>query len=97
MTLMYKDALGEILRERRHKLGYTLRRVSTEATIALGYLSEVERGHKEVSSAFLETWAKSLRTDVPSIVIDAGLRLASWRIPDEVPEGFSKEVLSELR
>ena len=97
MTLLYKDALGEILRERRLALGYTLRKVSVEATIALGYLSEVERGHKEVSSAFLETWARSLRTDVPTLVIDAGLRLASWRIPDGVPEGFSKELLAELR
>ena len=97
MTLLYKDALGEILRERRLALGYTLRKVSVEATIALGYLSEVERGHKEVSSAFLETWARSLRTDVPTLVIDAGLRLASWRIPDGVPEGLSKELLAELR
>ena len=97
MTLLYKDALGEILRERRLALGYTLRRVSTEAKIALGHLSQVERGQKETSSALLESWAKSLRTDVPTLAIDAGLRLASWRIPDGVPEGFSKEVLAELR
>jgi transcriptional regulator with XRE-family HTH domain len=40
-----------------------LRDVSSRGTIALGYLSEIERGHKEVSSEILEGIAFGL--DVP--------------------------------
>lgn len=91
MTL-FRDALGEVIRERRSELGYTLRKVSEQGIIALGYLSEVERGQKELSSELLEGVAKGLKTDASVLVIEAGLRLASWRIPDSVPTSMSEEV-----
>jgi transcriptional regulator with XRE-family HTH domain len=80
MTL-FRDALGEVIRERRNELGYTLRKVS-----------EVERGQKEISSEILEGVAKGLKTDASVLVIEAGLRLASWRIPDSVPISMSEEM-----
>lgn len=89
---LYRHALGEVLRERRQNLGYTLRKVSDTGIIALGYLSEVERGHKEISSELLETVAEGLRTNVHTLVIEAGFKLASWQIPDGVPEELTKEL-----
>lgn len=88
----YRDALGEVIRERRKELGYTLRKLSEQGIIALGYLSEVERGQKEVSSELLEGIAVGLKTDTSVLVIEAGLRLASWRIPDSVPTTLMEEV-----
>jgi transcriptional regulator with XRE-family HTH domain len=61
--MKFRRALGEVIRETRHELGLNLRDVSSRGTIALGYLSEVERGHKEASSEILECIALGL--DVP--------------------------------
>jgi transcriptional regulator with XRE-family HTH domain len=91
---LYRHALGEVLRERRQELGYTLRQVSDRGIIALGYLSEVERGHKEISSELLQGVAEGLRTNTHSLVIEAGFRLASWSIPDGVPEELARELQS---
>jgi transcriptional regulator with XRE-family HTH domain len=92
--MLYRHALGEVLRERRKELGYTLRRVSNTGIIALGYLSEVERGHKEISSEILETVAEGLRTNVHTLIIEAGFKMASGEIPDGVPEELSRELQS---
>ena len=75
---LYKHALGEVIRERRHELNLTLRQVTDKGYIALGYLSEIERGHKEISSELLQNLAEGLRTNVQTLVIEAGFRLASW-------------------
>jgi transcriptional regulator with XRE-family HTH domain len=91
---LYRHALGEVLRERRHELNLTLRQVSTRGFIALGYLSEIERGHKEISSQALNTLAEGLRTNTHTLVIEAGFRLASWAIPDGVPEELELELQS---
>ena len=51
MTTLLRRELGDVLRERRRAQGRTLREVSATAAVSLGYLSEVERGEKEASSA----------------------------------------------
>jgi hypothetical protein len=91
---LYKHALGEVIRERRHELNLTLRQVTDKGYIALGYLSEIERGHKEISSELLQNLAEGLRTNVHTLVIEAGFRLASWEIPDGVPEELERELQS---
>ncbi len=48
--MRFRHALGEALRETRHEQKHNLRDVAQRGCIALGYLSEIERGHKEVSS-----------------------------------------------
>lgn len=65
----------------------TLRDVSTRGTVALGYVSEVERGQKEVSSEVLEQIALALRVPVSDLVVEAGRRMAeydlgTWYEPD---------------
>jgi transcriptional regulator with XRE-family HTH domain len=61
--------------------------------MALGYLSEVERGQKELSSEFLDAIANAYGVSTSSIVIEAGVRLASWELPNSVPENFGKELV----
>lgn len=51
--VLMRELVGESLREERMTQGKTLREVSKEARVSLGYLSEVERGQKEASSELL--------------------------------------------
>ena len=51
--ILLRRLLGDVLRQRRQNQGRTLREVSAEARVSLGYLSEVERGQKEASSELL--------------------------------------------
>lgn len=61
--VLMRDMLGQTLRELRVSAGKTLRDVSSEARVSLGYLSEVERGQKEASSELLNAICGAL--DVP--------------------------------
>lgn len=58
--MLLRQALGHALYFERTKQQLTLRDVSLRAPIALGYLSEVERGKKEVSSELLDSIAYAL-------------------------------------
>jgi transcriptional regulator with XRE-family HTH domain len=69
-------ALGSVIREVRQARGLTLRDVSLRGTVALGYISEVERGQKEASSEILEQIALALDVPVSDLVIEAGRRMA---------------------
>lgn len=81
--MLYREALGEILREERLSQGMTLRTVAKQSTLALGYLSEVERGQKEISSELLKILAADgLSVEIADLVIRAGMRLAGLDIPD---------------
>jgi transcriptional regulator with XRE-family HTH domain len=55
--------IGDALRRERLAQHRTLREVSSEARVSLGYLSEVERGQKEASSELLSAICEAL--DVP--------------------------------
>lgn len=48
-----RDVVGEVLREERHRQQRTLADVAAGAAVSLPYLSEVERGRKDVSSDLL--------------------------------------------
>lgn len=74
--MLYREALGHALRVRRTKMGMNLRDVAQKTPMALGYLSEVERGQKELSSELLERIAPALGTTVSELVIDASMSLA---------------------
>lgn len=58
-----RHVVGETLRAVRLRQRRTLREVSTAARVSLGYLSEIERGHKEPSSELLAAICDAL--DVP--------------------------------
>jgi transcriptional regulator with XRE-family HTH domain len=61
--VLFRRLLGEVLRTRRIRQGQTLRQVSAEARVSLGYISEIERGQKEASSELLASICAAL--DVP--------------------------------
>lgn len=58
-----RKLLGEVLRDIRLEQGLTLREISEKSAISLGYISEIERGKKEVSSEVMFSLCKAL--DVP--------------------------------
>jgi transcriptional regulator with XRE-family HTH domain len=68
---LLRHALGEHLRARRLELGRTLREVSADAQVSLGYLSEIERGRKEASSELLGAICHAL--DIPLSQLLGGL------------------------
>ena len=84
--LLYREALGHIAREERIDQKLTLRQVSTRANMALGYLSELERGQKEASSEVVSSWAAALSLTTGELVIRAGILVAGYQIPDTVEE-----------
>lgn len=61
--VLFRRLLGEVLRSQRIRQGRTLRQVSAEARVSLGYISEIERGQKEASSELLAALCSAL--DVP--------------------------------
>ena len=64
MTLLLREAIGDELRRVRTGQGRTLREVSTNARVSLGYLSEVERGQKEASSELLASICEALDVQI---------------------------------
>jgi transcriptional regulator with XRE-family HTH domain len=85
MKLDFQTALGEVIREQRHANGQTLRSLSGRGFIALGYLSEVERGQKMPSSDIIESIANGLGMDTGELIIQTGIRMAE--VPDS-PESL---------
>ena len=61
--VLFRRLLGDVLRAQRMRRGMTLREVSAEARVSLGYISEIERGQKEASSELLASLCGAL--DVP--------------------------------
>lgn len=74
--VLVRHLLGEVLRAERVSQGRTLRDVSKQAMVSLGYLSEIERGVKEASSECL--WAICSALDVPlsAVVHTVSLQLS---------------------
>jgi len=63
-----REVIGEILREERLDQERSLADVADEAAVSLPYLSEVERGRKDVSSALLESIVRSLGLEMPDVL-----------------------------
>jgi transcriptional regulator with XRE-family HTH domain len=70
-----RDLIGEILREERHRQGRTLADVAEAAAVSLQYLSEVERGRKDVSSDLLGAMHEALGLDLADVLERATRRL----------------------
>jgi transcriptional regulator with XRE-family HTH domain len=67
--MLLREVIGENLKAERISQNRTLRDVSATAFMSLGYLSELERGIKEVSSEMLEPICKALGVTVPELLI----------------------------
>jgi transcriptional regulator with XRE-family HTH domain len=61
--VLFRRLLGEVLRGARMQRGMTLRELSAEARVSLGYISEIERGQKEASSELLASLCSAM--DLP--------------------------------
>ena len=101
--VLARREIGEVLRDVRLRKGRTLRQVAGRASVALGYLSEVERGQKEASSEILASVAEALDTPLSSIyrqvsdrlAVHEGLEfIATPSIPDTVPDEMVRMVAS---
>ena len=68
--------------------------------MALGYLSEVERGQKEASSEILASVAEALDVPISTIMREVGDRLAVLEglqtFPDVVPDELVASMDAEL-
>lgn len=97
--VLVRQEIGDVLRDFRLQKGQTLRQVASRASVALGYLSEVERGQKEASSEILGSLADALDVPISVIMREVSDRLALAEgidevgryIPDTVPAMFSVE------
>lgn len=74
--VMLRHELGELLRDARMEQGRTLREVAADATIAFGYLSEIERGSKEASSELLSAICGALGLTLSEVLADLTERVA---------------------
>ncbi len=97
--LLLRQEIGDVLRQHRQAQGQTLRQVAARASVALGYLSEVERGQKEVSSEILASVADALEVPLSVLLRDVSARMAVAEgifiddtfIPDTLPDDFITE------
>ncbi|MEW6885662.1 helix-turn-helix domain-containing protein [Trueperella pyogenes] len=88
--ILFRRELGDVLRDYRQRQGRTLREVSSDARVSLGYLSEVERGQKEASSELLQSICRALNVPMSHV-----LRLVADRI--DIAEGRIPPVMRKAR
>ena len=74
---LWRQAVGEQLRQERTERGDRLTDVAGRANVSTQYLSEVERGLKEPSSEVLAALAGALGLRVADLTSRATARLAS--------------------
>lgn len=74
--VLLRRRLGDVLRGRRMQRGMTLRQVSAEARVSLGYISEIERGHKEASSELLASLCAALDVPLSEVLGEVSAALA---------------------
>ena len=98
--ILVRQEIGEVLRDFRQQKGRTLRQVASRASVALGYLSEVERGQREASSEILASVAEALDVPISIIMREVGDRISVLEglqgFPDVVPDDLVASVDAEL-
>ncbi len=75
-TILIRKVMGQTLRELRVAAGMTLREVSMCSMVSLGYLSEIERGHKEASSEVLFAIASALNVSLSDLMAKISVKIA---------------------
>jgi transcriptional regulator with XRE-family HTH domain len=86
--VLLRKVIGDALRARRQAQHRTLREVSTAANVSLGYLSEIERGHKEASSELLASICDALGAPLSHMLGDVS---ATFALAEQMEEAFSPE------
>jgi transcriptional regulator with XRE-family HTH domain len=77
MEMLLRNAIGRELRDVRIGQHRSLREVAGTAQVSIGYLSEIERGQKEVSSELLQAISHALQVEV-SEVLAAAVAHLQW-------------------
>ncbi len=98
--IVLRQEIGDVLRDQRTLQGRTLRQVSADARVSLGYLSEVERGQKEASSELLSSICGALDLPLSRVLQEVtrrvaateGVELSGLLVPDTVPPELSEEL-----
>ena len=85
---LLRTMLGDVLRRTRLEQDRTLADVARAARVSMPYLSEVERGRKEVSSEILAAICDALRIDLADLLAEIGTDLAGAR-PAELGAGLA--------
>lgn len=86
--IVLRREIGDVLRDVRQRQGKTLREVSSDARVSLGYLSELERGQKEASSELLASICEALDVSMSGFLREVSDKIAlteGLTIPDTVP------------
>ncbi|WP_279221425.1 MULTISPECIES: helix-turn-helix domain-containing protein [Actinomyces] len=99
-NVLLRREIGEVLRSVRQHQGRTLREVSSQARVSLGYLSEVERGQKEASSELLASICQALGAPLSTVLREVSDRIALTEgvvIPDTVPDELIRQQSASLR
>ena len=89
---LLRHEIGDVLRDVRQLQGRTLREVSHDARVSLGYLSEVERGQKEASSELLASICQALEIPLSYLLREVSDRLVEQEgmvVPDTLPEDLT--------
>ena len=70
-----RTIIGEVLRDERHRQDRSLADVAGAAAVSLAYLSEVERGRKEISSDLLDAVTTALELPLVEVLERSADRL----------------------
>ncbi|GAB3425660.1 hypothetical protein GCM10027569_63610 [Flindersiella endophytica] len=92
--VLVRHLLGGVLRRQRMRQGRTLRQVSADARVSLGYISEVERGQKEASSELLAAICAALDVPLSTVLQEVSEELAQVEqgVPAQAaPAGAERE------
>ncbi|WIM69040.1 helix-turn-helix transcriptional regulator [Corynebacterium breve] len=83
---LLREALGLSLRAFRADKGVTLRELAQRARVSPGYLSELERGRKEVSSELLAAVCNALGTTVAEVLVEAAQNMTLQSMAEELAQ-----------
>jgi transcriptional regulator with XRE-family HTH domain len=86
-VVLLRKVIGDVLRARRLAQHRTLREVSTAANVSLGYLSEIERGHKEASSELLAAICDALGAGLSDVLSDVS---ATFALAEQMESAFTE-------
>ena len=99
--MLFRRQLGDVLRGERMRRGMTLRELSSEARISLGYISEIERGQKEASSELLASLCEALDVQLSQVLREVSdtvaveeRRIAAESVVERVPTRSGEVVAS---
>jgi transcriptional regulator with XRE-family HTH domain len=87
--VLFRRLLGDVLRDRRTQRGLTLREVSAEARVSLGYISEIERGQKEASSELLASLCDALEVPLSAVLREVSDAVAVQEAASVTPAGLT--------